>query len=205
MASDVRMAGLISGKPGILVFHLGREKEQLDLIFQVLKGTDIPIKHFRPTHAQKVLEQAIDFAKMGGYIDFTASSGSSAAGYVVSALRTGVDPGRITLSTDSNGSLPRWNDKNEMIGLSAAVMTTLHETVRNLILEQKVDIPTALAFATQDVAEALEIGAHKGSVRPGLDADILLLDEQLNPGTVMARGKVMMWDGQVQSKATFER
>ncbi len=203
LASDVRVAGLISGKPGILVFHLGREKGQLDLIFQVLKDTDIPIKHFRPTHVQKVLEQAIQFAKMGGYIDFTAG-GSSTASQIVSVLRSVVDPSRITVSTDSNGSLPRWNEKNEMIGLAAAVMTTLHETIRDLIHEQGLDIPTALSFATRNVAQALEIGARKGSIQAGLDADLLLLDEQLNIRTVIAKGRVMMCDGQIQVKGTFE-
>lgn len=202
LVSDVRVAGLISGKPGIVVFHLGKEKAGLDLIFQVLKDTDIPIKHFRPTHVQKVLNQAIDFAKMGGYIDFTA--GNSVAANVAAALQADVDPGQITISTDSNGSLPRWNDKNEMIGIEAAKMTTLHRAIRALVREQGVDIPTALRFATQNVAQALEIDGRKGAIRPGLDADIQLLDRDLNQRTVIAKGQVMMRDGEVLVKGTFE-
>lgn len=204
LASDVRVAGLISGKPGILVFHLGKEKAQLDLIFEILKDTDIPIKHFRPTHAQKVLEQAIEFAKMGGYVDFTAGNGGTAVQYFKAALDAGVDPSRLTLSTDSNGSMPRWNEKNEMIGLEAAVMTTLHDTIRAAIREHGMPIPTALSFGTLNVARALEIEERKGSIKPGLDADILLLDRDLNIRTVIARGNIMMRDGEVLVKGTFE-
>jgi beta-aspartyl-dipeptidase (metallo-type) len=91
-----------------------------------------------------------------------------------------------------------------MIGLEAAVMTTLHGTIKAAIQEQGMDIPTALAFGTLNVARALEIEGRKGSIQPGLDADILLLDEDLNINTVMARGNVMMRGGEVLVKGTFE-
>lgn len=204
LASDVRQASLISGKPGIIVFHLGREKEQLNLIFEVLKDTEIPIKHFRPTHAQKVFDQALEFAELGGYVDFTAGDGPKSADPILKALRSGADPSRFTISTDSNGSMPRWNEKNEMIGLTAAVMTTLHGTIRTMITEHGVDIPTAISFGTKNVAKALEIDDRKGSLDAGRDADILLLDEQLNIRTVMAKGKLMMHQSEIKVKGTFE-
>lgn len=204
LASDVRMASLISGKPGILVFHLGTEKQQLDLIFQVLEDTEIPIKHFRPTHVGKISGQAVEFAKRGGYIDFTASSGGGTAEVLARVLSEGVDPGLITLSTDSNGSLPRWNERHEMIGLQAAVMTSMHDTVKTLVLERGMDIPTAISFVTRNVAKALEIDARKGSIRSGSDADILLLDEAFSVKTVLAKGRVMMRDGEILVKGTFE-
>jgi beta-aspartyl-dipeptidase (metallo-type) len=205
LASSVRQASLISGKPGIIVFHLGSEKEQLNLIFQVLRDTDIPVKHFRPTHAQKAFDQAIKFANMGGYVDFTAGDDPGSADPVLTALGSANDPSLITISTDSNGSMPRWNDKNEMIGLTAGVMTTLHGTIKALVKEHGVDMPTAISLGTRNVARALEIGDRKGSLGPGLDADIVLLDKSFDISTVIAKGRLMMHQGEILVKGTFQR
>ena len=91
-----------------------------------------------------------------------------------------------------------------MIGLQAAVMTSMHDTVKALILEQGIDVPTAISFVTRNVAKALELDARKGSIRAGSDADILLLDEALTVETVLAKGRVMMRNGEILVKGTFE-
>ena len=83
-------------------------------------------------------------------------------------------------------------------------MTTLHGTIRSMITEHGVDILTAISFGTKNVAKALEIDDRKGSLDAGRDADILLLDEQLNIRTVMAKGKLMMHQSEIKVKGTFE-
>ena len=84
----------------------------------------MPIATFRPTHVAGKIDQAIKFANMGGYIDFTSGSPVSAAAAIAKALpRVPVD--RVTLSSDSNGSMPKWNEKNELIGIDVAKRTTL--------------------------------------------------------------------------------
>lgn len=205
LVSDVRMAALISGKPGLVVFHLGRGKEQLDMIFDIISETELPIKHFRPTHVQKVQEQAVKFAKMGGYIDFTASSDSRrSAASIIDALKAGAPLDRITISTDSNGSSPRWNENNEMIGITAASMDSLHNVIRFLIQEQQMSVTDAISLVTTNVAHALELNETKGRLHPGYDADILLLDKGLKIDTVIARGRLLMQSGEVKVKGTFE-
>jgi beta-aspartyl-dipeptidase (metallo-type) len=150
------------------------------------------------------MEHAIEFGKMGGYIDFTADEKGATAADVMKALRAGVSEKRITISTDSNGSMPRWNEQNEMIGIAAASMTTLHQTVMNLVSKEGIDLPTALSFATENVATGLEIANRKGSVKAGVDADVVLLDKEMRVKTVIARGQLMMKDGTVLKKGTFE-
>ncbi len=121
VASDVRVASLMSGKPGLIVCHLGNGKRGLGPIFDVLDDTELPIWHFRPTHAQKVREDAIAFGKRGGYVDYTAGArGTGTAKSVVGAIEAGIPAHLITVSTDSNSSQPRWNEKNEMVGITAA-------------------------------------------------------------------------------------
>ena len=201
LVSDVRMAALISGKPGLVTIHMGRGKHRLNMIFEILEETDLPIKHFRPTHVGKLGESAVRFAKMGGYIDFTASTNpSDAAGDIVEAIKAGTPLDRITLSSDANGSLPKWNDKNEMIGIVAASMKSLHNVIRELIQVEKMAMPDALRLVTTNVSQALELHEGKGKLQAGYDADLLLLDSNFDLDTVIARGRLLMQGGKMLVK-----
>lgn len=202
LVSDIRMAALISGKPGLVVFHLGRGKRQLNMLFEMLAESDLPIKHLRPTHVGKHKEQAVKFAKMGGYIDFTGSRKS--ASQIISAVESGAPLDRITLSSDANGSLPEWNENNEIIRIVAASMNSLHTTIKELVQMEKLAITDALRLVTTNVAKALELDKTKGRLHSGHDADLLLLDQNFNIDTVIARGRVLMQSGTLQIKGTFE-
>ena len=71
-----------------------------------------------------------------------------------------VDPTHITLSTDGHGSVPRFNDKGEMVGLGVGgVDGNLKETIR-LIRDHNMPIEQALTFTTSNVAGALGIKGH---------------------------------------------
>lgn len=204
LVSDVRMASLISGKPGLVTMHMGRGKRNFDMVFEILDESDLPIKHFRPTHVGKLGKSIIKFAKMGGYIDFTASPNSSdAAGDILAAIKAGAPLEKITLSSDSNGSLPKWNEKNEMIGIMAASMKSLHHVLVALIQEGNMAVTDSLRLATTNVAEALELHTSKGRLQAGYDADLLLLDEDLNIDTVLARGRLLMQGRELQVQDTF--
>ena len=204
LVSDVRMASLISGKPGIVTIHMGRGKQGLNPIFEILAETDLPIKHFRPTHVGKLGEPAVRFAKAGGYIDFTATPNpSDAARDIMGALQAGAPLERVTLSSDSNGSLPQWNDKNEMIGIVAASMTSLLNVLRELVQAEKMEMSEALRLATTNVSQALELHESRGKLAQGFAADILLFDSNFNLDTVIARGKVLMQGGELQVQDTY--
>ncbi len=202
LATQARLAGLESGKVGEVHMHMGNGKKGLSDVFTILEETEIPIKHFRPTHIQKALEDGIKFANMGGYIDFTSASPVAAAAAIAKALpRVPFD--RVTLSSDSNGSMPKWNEKNELIGIEVAKMTTLFECIKNLIREYDVPMEQALALVTRNVAQALEIAPAKGCITEGSDADLILLNEDLSFHTVMARGRIMMEEGIVKEKGYY--
>ena len=202
LATQARLAGLESGKVGEVHMHMGNGKKGLSDVFAILEETEIPIKHFRPTHIQKVLEDGIKFANMGGYIDFTSASPVAAAAAIAKALpRVPFD--RVTLSSDSNGSMPKWNEKNELIGIEVAKMTTLFDCIKILMQEYDVPMEQALALVTRNVAQALEIAPAKGCIIEGSDADLLLLNEDLSFHTVMARGRIMMEEGIVKEKGYY--
>lgn len=76
LISDARVGGMLSGKPGIIHFHMGSSPTKLDLLWQILNETTIPIRHMYPTHmssrGEALLEEAKKWLKAGGVCDFTA-------------------------------------------------------------------------------------------------------------------------------------
>ncbi|MGV8146529.1 MAG: beta-aspartyl-peptidase [Alkaliphilus sp.] len=201
---DVRRASLISKKPGVVHIHVGNGADKLNILFDILKETEVPIKHLRPTHVKRVLSQAIEFAKLGGYIDFTTTPQTSVdASAVMSAIES-VPLDKITLSSDANGSSPKWNEKGEMVSIAASSMKTTHELIKFMIKEKKLDITTALSLVTSNVAKAIELFPVKGVLAESSDADILLLDDDFEIRTVIAKGRIMIFENEIRVKGTYE-
>lgn len=202
LVSDIRMAALVAGKPGVLHIHTGACPDGIQPIMDIINTTDIPPYHFRPTHLERHLDQAIAFTKMGGYSDL--STGPKVPALIHRILKEAVTE-RITFSSDANGSLPKWDAKHEnIVGMGVGKMTTLFGTVRTMVKEEKVPLETVLPFITSNVAEALAMSSRKGHLKVGSDGDVVLLDDDLTIGGVVAMGKWMMKDGEILVKGTFE-
>ena len=204
LASDARVSGLLAGKVGEVHLHTGSGKEKLKLIFDVLEKTDIPISTFRPTHVENKYDDAIKFAKMGGYIDFTCDPDMDWLAKTVLKALDEAPEGLVTLSTDSNGSMPIWNEKKEMIGIEAGKMSSLHDTIKYMVQELGCPLEKAIKPVTENVAKALNLGDRKGKIEEGFDADLVILDEDLNIDTVFAMGKMMVQGGKLQISVPFE-
>ena len=205
LASDARIAGMLSGKPGIVHLHTGAGKAELDMLFDIVAETEIPIWNFRPTHLANKYDSAIRFAKQGGYVDFTCDPEDMANRTALLIRAIGEAPeGLVTISTDSNGSLPVWNEKKELVGIRAAAISALHETVRAMVQIHGYPLEKALAPATENVAKALGLYPAKGCLAEGSDADLVLLDRDLNVDSVFAKGKRMLWGKEMQVQANFE-
>lgn len=202
LISDIRIAALVSGKVGELHLHVGGIGNTLKDIMEIVKEAEVPIKHFRPTHMDCHLEQAVEFMEMGGWADFTAEPDKAEDLYHV-IQKAGIE--KMTVSSDSNGSIPVWNEKRDaVVDVKVGGMEPLFEVIRNLIRDFGVDLETAIQLITSNVAKALEIYPAKGALLPGSDADIVLLDKDLNIDTVMAKGKLMMKHKNLLAKGTFE-
>ena len=113
--------------------------------------------------------------------------------------------GSVTMSSDSNGSMPVWNDKKEVIGIKAAESTTVFETIVALHKEQGLPLEEALKPATVNVAKALNLYPRKGCLKPDSDADLLVLDADLKLYEMYAKGKKMMAEGEPIVKGYFEK
>ncbi len=192
LACQIRVAALLSGKPGILCMHTGTGRSALSDVIYLVEHSDIPVKHFRPTHVGHLLPDAIRFANLGGYIDFTSGEDAAKTARDILRAREEAPFDRMTLSSDSNGSSPKWNEKRELIGMGVGKMDTLWATVRYLITEDLLPAEEALSLITTHVAQALELSPRKGTLAAGADGDIVLLDREWNIDSVFARGVLMM-------------
>lgn len=204
--ADVRVSGMLTGKTGFLHVHLGDFPYSFD-IFDECVAQGMPIKHIRPTLVARhpeVFRRACEFAKKGGFIDITTGGGNymgSAADAVRAALADGVPFDRITLSSDGHGSMPRFNEAGEMVGLGIGSIMCDIETLREL--KDDLGVEKALTPMTKTVAGALGLET-KGGIAVGKDADILFLTKDLDIDWVFMMGKVAMRKGEVVMKGAFE-
>lgn len=204
--ADVRVSGMLTGKTGFLHVHLGDFPYSFD-IFDECVAQGMPIKHIRPTHVARhpeVFRRACEFAKKGGFIDITTGGGNymgSAADAVRAALADGVPFDRITLSSDGHGSMPRFNEAGEMVGLGIGSIMCDIETIREL--KDDLGVEKALTPMTKTVAGALGLET-KGGIAVGKDADILFLTKDLDIDWVFMMGKFAMRKGEVVMKGAFE-
>ena len=205
LAAAARVAGLVGNKPGVVHIHMGAGKKGLSDVFKIVEKTDIPVRTFRPTHASNNLKDMMKLAKMGGYADFTTCVGPSQTAELMAPFLKEAPDGSVTMSSDSNGSMPIWNEKKEVIGIKAAESTTVFETVIALHKEQGLPLEEALKPCTVNVAKALNLYPKKGCLKPDSDADILVLDQDLALCEMYAKGKKMMAGGKPIVKGYFEK
>jgi beta-aspartyl-dipeptidase (metallo-type) len=205
LSAETRVGGMLSGKAGLVHLHVGSEKPGIEYIFRIIKETEIPAKQFLPTHmgrTQNLLDQGLELIKLGGRIDITASE--KAVNHVMYLLDKGADIEGISVSSDGNGSLPKFDEKGNLIGLMVGDMKTVYKLWRSLIIDHNLDIDKALKIVTENVANALKINNQKGSLKVGLDADILIVDANLNMSKLFAKGKLMVDNGKPIVLGTFE-
>ena len=213
LAAECRVGGMLGGKAGILHLHIGHGERRLDYLFRLAKETEIPITQIIPTHVNRkhLLKDAVQFALMGGYIDLTANEEPPAGTTILLptkeamkyCLEKNVPIERITISSDSNGSLPRFDDRGNFVGLSVATQGPLKNGFQALVRENILNLSRAAKIFSSNTARFLKLG-KKGRIKVGYDADLVLLDEKLEITDVIARGKRMFGEGKILVKGTFE-
>ncbi|MDY4277524.1 MAG: beta-aspartyl-peptidase [Faecalicoccus sp.] len=206
LASDVRVAGMLSKKAGILTLHLGDEKQGLQMVMDILDQTDIPIKTFQPTHVNRnpaLLQQAIAFAKRGGTIDITCDSTEGVYQALMKIKEEGVCMDQVTLSSDGQGSWSKYDARGNLLQIGVSDVDTIYKQIVYLVKQKNWSMEDALALGCRNVAKALELYPQKGVIQKGSDADLLLWDKDLNLDTVIAQGNILMKNGKLLTKEMF--
>ncbi|MCC6047601.1 MAG: beta-aspartyl-peptidase [Desulfurococcaceae archaeon] len=215
LISEVRVAGILSGKAGVVHVHVGNEKPGLRPLLEAIDGTDIPIEQLAPTHLNRnrdLLAQAVEFGKAGGYVDVTTSvspelgmrSSVKASEAVKHLVKEGVPVDRITMSSDGNGSLPVFDERGNLVKLDIARPQTLYREFVDLVLLERVSLEDAVRVVSTNVADHLRL-RNKGRVAPGRDADLVVLEKgSLRVVYVVARGRVFVEEGRLIRRGAFE-
>ena len=207
LLTDIRVGGMIAGKIGVLHIHTGNVRGAFEMYEEIIKR-GFPIRHIRPTHCARdkyVFEKALEFARAGGRIDITTGGScyfESPADAVEAAWEAGIEPSLITMSSDGHGSVPRFNDKGEMIGLGVGGVACNLRDLKKLI-ERGHSPEKVLPLLTKNVARGLEL-TGKGEIYGGCSADLCLFDQDWNLKHVLSKGQMMMKDKELLVKGTFE-
>lgn len=218
IAADARVAGMLSGKAGIVNVHLGDSDRRLDLIRRVIKETEIPASQFLPTHVNRnaaLFEDCLNFAAEGGNIDFTGNEDIDYWETICDEVRVcrgirmlldrGISSDRFTISSDGQGSMPVFNEKGEFQGIGIGKASCLLKEVRECVQREEIPLEIAVKGITSNPASILKL-ERKGHIKVGFDADICLLEEgTLKLNTVIAKGQIMVRDGEQKVFGTFER
>jgi beta-aspartyl-dipeptidase (metallo-type) len=212
LAAECRVGGMLGNKAGVLHCHLGDGPRKLDYFFRLVKETEIPATQIIPTHANRnaeLLDEAIRFILQGGYVDLTAGEEPDSDEQEVSIAtalkfcRKNEAPlEHITISSDSNGSMPRFDKKGRLTGLTIATQKTLLANFRHLLENKIVELQEAIKLFSTTPSIFYKLPG-KGEIRPGKDADLLLMDKEFHLTDVYSRGRRMMADGELVVKGTF--
>jgi beta-aspartyl-dipeptidase (metallo-type) len=211
IGSECHVAGVMTGKAGILHLHLGDGARGLELVREALRTSELPARVFNPTHVNRrsaLFAEALDLARQGCTVDITAfpvaegEDAYPAAEALERYFAAGAPADRVTVSSDAGGCLPCFDAEGRVthmdVGSSGALLETLREALaRGLSLE------AALPAFTANPAKLLRL-ARKGTLAAAHDADLVVLDEQTRADIVVVRGEIHVMDRTCVRRGTFE-
>ncbi|MBD7913276.1 MULTISPECIES: beta-aspartyl-peptidase [Clostridium] len=215
VAAEARVGGLLSGKSGIVDIHMGVGNRRLEKVFLLLENTEIPPTQLLPTHinrSRELFEEGIEYLKKGGYIDLTTSSDPDylEPGELIASkgLKRIYDLGlpieQVTFSSDGQGSMPKYNENDEFMGIGICSVKSLYCEVRKAILEEGMPIEKTIVVITSNVAKLFKL-KDVGEIKAGYFADFVLVNkDDLKICDVYAKGKILVKDEKAIVKNVFE-
>ena len=112
-----------------------------------------------------------------------------------SNVGAGLPPGRYIFGKSGEiemaieGGPARLTDNNNMPGGLAGSGLTMDRTLRNAVSMAGVDLVQAIRMVSTNPAKVIGIDDRKGKIQEGYDADLVVLDEQLNVKQTWIGGK----------------
>jgi len=192
VASEVHVAGLMTGKAGVLHLHLGDGARGLEFVRAALERTELPARTFQPTHVNRrraLLAEALELAARGVVIDVTASPEDGApvpdgpeadlpASVAIAQVLDAVADGRVpadgwTVSSDGGGCLPTFDERGTVTGVDVGRPDTLPALLARL-LERGATLGQVLPGLTSNPADHLRLG-DRGRIAVGRRADLVVL------------------------------
>lgn len=210
IAADAHVAGLMTGKAGIVHLHLGDGARGLGLVREALDVSEIPARTFNPTHVNRrraLFAEALELARRGCTVDITAfpevhgEDEIWAHEALLHYLDSGAPARNVTVSSDGGGCLPVFDERGEMMSMAVGKPATLFRTLQRLLLDGHPPDRVLPAFSANS-ADLLRL-QRKGHLQAGFDADLVVLDHAFDIRAVMARGRWHVDAGQQLASSTI--
>jgi beta-aspartyl-dipeptidase (metallo-type) len=200
VAAHARVAGMIGGKAGIVNVHMGDAQDPFRPIHQVVESSMLGYKQFMPTHCNRnpyIFKDSLEYGKKG-WIDLTTSSYPyfpdeeiKPSRALKQLLEAGVPLAHITFSSDACGSLPAFDPvTGELVRLEIGKPDANLRELKDCVVQEGIPLEKALQVLTSNPAIILKL-PRKGQLKPGYDADILVLDPYWNISHLFALGQKM--------------
>ena len=212
LAAECRVGGMLGGKAGVLHLHLGDGKRRLELLFRLIRETEIPASQVVPTHMTRnaqLFEQGLEWAAAGGSIDVTAGPDPapddpdvSLEDAIAGFKGMGLPFTRMMASSDSNGSMPVFDEGGRLARLTIATERDLFRKFTDILRREILPVETAVRVFSTNAADFYKLG-KKGRIEAGRDADLIILDAGLGLSDVFARGRRMIAGGRILVRGTF--
>ena len=205
VCADTRIGGILSGKAGIINIHLGDSPRKMDMILRAIEETEIPSTQFLPTHVNRnaaLFDQAVEYAKLGGTVDFTGNEDIDYWVTVSDEVRV-CDGIKRMLDEGISSDLFTISSDGQFLGIGMGQSSCLLKEVRECVQRENIPLEIAIKAITANPARVLCLDT-KGQIKEGYDADLCIMTEDLNIHTVIAKGQVMVKDGEPVVKGMFE-
>lgn len=211
LAAHARVGGMLGGKAGIVNIHMGDAQNPFQPIHDAVKNSELKYKTFMPTHCNRnhyIFQDAIEYGKLG-YIDITTSSYPYFPEYEIKPSQAlirfidgGVPPSHITMTSDSCGSLPLFDDNGNLVRIETGQPISLYNEMADAIKEGCIP-ENAIASVTRNVADILKL-PKKGRIIENNDADLIICNNDFEIQSVLCGGKWFMIDKKIIKKGTYE-
>src|SRR4030095_5861533 len=168
IASECHVAGVMTGKAGVLHLHLGDGTRGLELVREALRTSELPPRVFNPTHVNRrraLFGEALELARQGSTVDITAfpvEEGEDAypADEALERYHAASAPAdRVTISSDAGGCLPCFDAEGRVTHMDVGSSGALLETLR-AALASGLSLAAALPAFTGNPAKLLRL-THK--------------------------------------------
>lgn len=214
LALECRVGGLLSGKAGVLHIHVGDDKEGILPLIKIIGKSPILAKNMLPTHINRnmnLLYQGVEYIYKGGHLDLTTGiyrtendkesiDASMAFKYL---LDNGCNIDNITMSSDSNGSMPLFNAQGELEDIGVGSIESNIIEFRKMINRFNISMEEALMPFTVNPARMLKL-KHLGEIKIDKQADLIIMNKDLSIDYVICKGKILVKHGSPVKFGVFE-
>lgn len=183
IAADAHVAGLMTGKAGILHLHVGDGPRGLELIREALTVSEIPARVFNPTHVNRrkaLFHEAIALVKeFGCYIDITDfpvaedEDAYSAADALEIYWESGAPLDRVTVSSDGGGCLPVFDASGQVVSYDVGDCGALMRTV-GVLIQRGYALDQILTVCGTNVRSLLRL-ISAGTIRESARSEIVAM------------------------------